>query len=232
MALVGNGHVYSMELKDGEQYIVHPRYVYILSCTHSASLTYHSNVLAYTMSSNPPRPFRFRPVGRLGIYENVEVPKFLQRNKFYQDMTNSAIWKTMMKTFDKLRTWYNRTILGDRVRYCLWDSPKSLANMLPIQLFLEFEGPATILVQSRRSSLRDVLSAREVNELAYAHRKPEREHILDRSVGVSEAKDIEDIEELLQDMETDVIVLSRSVENLTQKMKESRQRDDRVELKK
>ena len=26
MALVGNGQLYSVELKDGEQYIAHPRY--------------------------------------------------------------------------------------------------------------------------------------------------------------------------------------------------------------
>jgi len=27
MALVGNGQLYSVELKDGEQYIAHPRYL-------------------------------------------------------------------------------------------------------------------------------------------------------------------------------------------------------------
>lgn len=31
MALVGNGQVYSVELKDGEQYIAHPRYVFYKS---------------------------------------------------------------------------------------------------------------------------------------------------------------------------------------------------------
>lgn len=28
MALVGNGQLYSVELKDGEQYIAHPRYFF------------------------------------------------------------------------------------------------------------------------------------------------------------------------------------------------------------
>lgn len=30
LALVGNGQLYSIELKDGEQYIAHPRYALIL----------------------------------------------------------------------------------------------------------------------------------------------------------------------------------------------------------
>jgi hypothetical protein len=37
-----------------------------------------------------------------------------------------------------------------------------------LQLFLEFEGPATILVQSRASRVGDVLSNRQVNEIAEA----------------------------------------------------------------
>lgn len=39
-----------------------------------------------------------------------------------------------------------------------------LANKL--QLFLQFEGPVTVLVQSRASRVRDVLSNRQVNEIA------------------------------------------------------------------
>jgi Mitochondrial biogenesis AIM24 len=46
-----------------------------------------------------------------------------------------------------VRTWSRRTIWGDR-------------------LFLQFTGPTTILIQSRASRVRDVLTAREVNEIA------------------------------------------------------------------
>jgi len=37
-----------------------------------------------------------------------------------------------------------------------------------VQLFLQFDGPATILVQTRAPRVRDVLSDREVNEIADA----------------------------------------------------------------
>ncbi|KAJ5082921.1 Mitochondrial biogenesis protein AIM24 [Penicillium argentinense] len=131
MALVGNGQVYSVDLKDGEQYIAHP-----------------SNVVAYTMSSNPPRPYRFKSTTlNFQVPGLKTLPRLLQGNKFIRDMSDSNTWKTTMSLLHKLRTWSRMTIWGDR-------------------LFLQFDGPATILVQSRGPRVNDVLSGREVNEIA------------------------------------------------------------------
>lgn len=56
-----------------------------------------------------------------------------------------------MKVFHRLRTWSRRTIWGDR-------------------LFLQFDGPSTILLQSRGARVNEILSSREVDELASAPR--------------------------------------------------------------
>ncbi|KAJ5086947.1 Mitochondrial biogenesis protein AIM24 [Penicillium alfredii] len=135
IALVGNGQLYSVELKAGEQYIAHP-----------------SNVVAYTMSSNPPRPYRFKSTTlNFQVPGLKTLPRLLQNNKFIRDMSDSETWKSTMRFFHKLRTWSRMTIWGDR-------------------LFLQFDGPTTLLVQSRGPRLNDVLSEREVNEIASAPR--------------------------------------------------------------
>ncbi|KAJ5259493.1 Altered inheritance of mitochondria protein 24 [Penicillium angulare] len=131
VALVGNGQVYSVELKDGEQYIAHP-----------------SNVVAYTMSSNPPRPYRFKSTTLSFQVPGLKVlPRLLQNNNFIRNVSSSNAWKKTMGFLHTLRTWSRMTIWGDR-------------------LFLQFDGPATVLVQSRGPRLNDVLSGREVNEIA------------------------------------------------------------------
>ncbi|KAJ5231112.1 hypothetical protein N7489_011820 [Penicillium chrysogenum] len=131
IALVGNGQLYSVELKDGEQYIAHP-----------------SNVVAYTMASNPPRPYRFKSTTlNFQVPGLKTLPRLLQNAKFVRDVSDSKAYKTTMQWFHKLRTWSRMTIWGDR-------------------LFLQFDGPMTILVQSRGPRLNDVLSAQEANEIA------------------------------------------------------------------
>ncbi|KGO73432.1 Mitochondrial biogenesis protein AIM24 [Penicillium italicum] len=131
IALVGNGQLYSIELKDGEQYIAHP-----------------SNVVAYTMASNPPRPYRFKSTTLSFQVPGLKtLPRLLQNAKFIRDVSDSKAYKTTMRWFHKLRTWSRMTIWGDR-------------------LFLQFDGPTTILVQSRGPRLNDVLSPQEANEIA------------------------------------------------------------------
>lgn len=99
MALVGNGQIYSVDLKDGEQYIAHP-----------------SNVLAYTMSSNPPRPYRFKSTTLSFQVPGLKtLPRLLQNNKFVRDVSSSDAWKSTMRFAHKLRTWSRMTIWGDRV---------------------------------------------------------------------------------------------------------------------
>ncbi|RJE20655.1 hypothetical protein PHISCL_06998 [Aspergillus sclerotialis] len=131
LALVGNGQLYSIELKQGEQYIAHP-----------------SNVVAYTMNSNPPGPYRFKSTTlNFQVPGLKSLPRIIQNTKFIRDMSDSDTWKTAMRIFHKLRTWSRMTIWGDR-------------------LFVQFDGPATLLVQSRGPRINDVMSAREVNEIA------------------------------------------------------------------
>ncbi|PYI21385.1 hypothetical protein BO86DRAFT_333553 [Aspergillus japonicus CBS 114.51] len=139
LALVGNGQLYSVELKAGEQYIVHP-----------------SNVVAYTISSNPPRPYRFKSTTlKLQVPGLKNLPAFIQssiqKSKFLQAMSEADTWKTTMKLVHRLRTWSRMTIWGDR-------------------LFLQFDGPTTILLQSRGPRINEVLTTHEVNELASAPR--------------------------------------------------------------
>ena len=45
--------------------------------------------------------------------------------------------------------------------HCNEDSPKQL-----FQLFLQFHGPTTLLLQTRASRIRDILTSRDVNEIA------------------------------------------------------------------
>ncbi|KAJ5781845.1 uncharacterized protein N7518_010328 [Penicillium psychrosexuale] len=131
IALVGNGQLYSVELKDGEQYIAHP-----------------SNVVAYTMASNPPRPYRFKSTTlNFQVPGLKTLPRLLQNAKFVRDVSDSKAYKVAMQWFHKLRTWSRMTIWGDR-------------------LFLQFDGPTTVLIQSRGPRLNDILSAQEVNEIA------------------------------------------------------------------
>ncbi|PYH46869.1 AIM24 family protein [Aspergillus saccharolyticus JOP 1030-1] len=135
MALVGNGQLYSVELKAGEQYVVHP-----------------SNVVAYTISSNPPRPYRFKSTTlKFQVPGLKSLPAFIQSSKFLQAMSEADTWKATMKLVHKLRTWSRMTIWGDR-------------------LFLQFDGPTTILLQTRGPRINEVLTTHEVNELASAPR--------------------------------------------------------------
>ncbi|KAL5045216.1 altered inheritance of mitochondria protein 24, mitochondrial [Aspergillus fruticulosus] len=131
LALVGSGQLYSVELKAGEQYIVHP-----------------SNVVAYTVSSNPPRPYRFKSTTlKFQVPGLNSLPAFLQNTQFIKAMSETDSWKTAMRIFHRVRTWSRMTIWGDR-------------------LFLQFDGPSTILLQSRGARISDVLSTQEVNEFA------------------------------------------------------------------
>ncbi|KAH8701850.1 altered inheritance of mitochondria protein 24, mitochondrial [Talaromyces proteolyticus] len=130
LALVGRGQVYSVDLKAGERYIAHP-----------------SNVLAYTVSSNPPQPYRFKSTSLRFQVPGVHFPEFLLKSRYLRDLTASDTWKASMKILHNVRTWARRTIWGDR-------------------LFLQFDGPATLLIQTRAARVRDILSDNEVNEIA------------------------------------------------------------------
>ncbi|KAJ5574607.1 Mitochondrial biogenesis protein AIM24 [Penicillium hetheringtonii] len=173
MALVGNGQLYSVELKDGEQYIAHP-----------------SNVVAYTMSSNPPRPYRFKSTTlNFQVPGLKTLPRLLQGNKFIRDMSDSKTWKNTMSFLHKLRTWSRMTIWGDR-------------------LFLQFDGPATVLVQSRGPRMNDILSDRQVNEIANTPRG------LTMTAQEAETQSRKEAEKAVNGVPD----IARSVEDLTQEI--------------
>jgi hypothetical protein len=67
--------------------------------------------------------------------------------KFFQEIAKSTTWKTLAQLFFNIRTWARRSIWGDR-------------------LFLRFNGPSTILLQSRGSRITDALTSGDVNEIA------------------------------------------------------------------
>ncbi|EFQ97353.1 hypothetical protein MGYG_00392 [Nannizzia gypsea CBS 118893] len=132
IALAGKGQVYSIDLKEGEQYIAHP-----------------SNVVAYTMTSTPPQPYRFKSTTLRFQVPNLGVGKRLSNTNIVSNLSKSDTWMALMRIFHTFRTWTRRTIWGDR-------------------LFLQFQGPTTLLVQSRAARINDILTDREVNEIADA----------------------------------------------------------------
>ncbi|KAI9797996.1 MAG: Altered inheritance of mitochondria protein 24, mitochondrial, partial [Piccolia ochrophora] len=110
-------------------------------------IVHPSNVVAYTITPSPPMPFRFKSsTFRLQI-PHLGFSSVLPASKFLQMIRASGAWKGLAKSYYFLRTWARRSIWGDR-------------------LFLRFQGPATILLQSRAARVSDVLTAREVDELA------------------------------------------------------------------
>lgn len=62
-------------------------------------------------------------------------------------MRKSGFWQFLANSGFTLRTWARRSIWGDR-------------------LFLRFQGPTTILLQSRAAPLSDSLTTRDINEVA------------------------------------------------------------------
>lgn len=76
-----------------------------------------SNVVAYTMSSNPPRPYRFKSTTlKFQVPGLTTLPRIIQNTNFIRNMSGTETWKTVMNVFHKLRTWSRITIWGDRVR--------------------------------------------------------------------------------------------------------------------
>ncbi|OAL62909.1 hypothetical protein A7C99_5293 [Trichophyton rubrum] len=132
IALAGKGQIYSINLKEGEQYIAHP-----------------GNVIAYTMTHTPPQPYRFKSTTLRFQVPNLGIGKRLSNTNLVSNLSKSDTWMTLMKIFHTLRTWTRRTIWGDR-------------------LFLQFQGPTTLLVQSRAARINDILTDGEVNEIADA----------------------------------------------------------------
>ncbi|KAL8998458.1 MAG: hypothetical protein Q9169_002495 [Polycauliona sp. 2 TL-2023] len=80
---------------------------------------------------------------------DLGLSTFFPDTKFFRVIRESWTWNVITGTAHSLRTRFRRSIWGDR-------------------LFLQFQGPATILLQTRAVRLNDVLTNREVNEIAEA----------------------------------------------------------------
>ncbi|KAI4908447.1 uncharacterized protein J4E92_010899 [Alternaria infectoria] len=106
-----------------------------------------SNVVAYTASNTPPIPFRFKSSNLRFQVPDLGFGSMVQNTKFFRTMSKTGTWRALATTYYTLKTWLRRTVWGDR-------------------LFLRFEGPTTMLIQSRASRISDVLTLRNVDEIA------------------------------------------------------------------
>jgi uncharacterized protein (AIM24 family) len=139
-ALAAPGQIYELTLGEGEEIVLHP-----------------SHVVAYSVTRNPPLPFRFRST-KLSL-QVPAVPESMsgaagrlvpeQATRFWKAMRDTATYKAVAKLLFGLRTAARRTIWGDR-------------------LFLQFRGPMTVLMSTRGVRVMDVLSKEDVNEIADA----------------------------------------------------------------
>ncbi|KAI3325641.1 mitochondrial biogenesis AIM24-domain-containing protein [Xylariaceae sp. AK1471] len=129
-ALSAPGHIYQLTLGDGEEFVAHP-----------------ANVVAYTITKQPPLPFRFKSSSIR--FQIPSVTTWLETTKFWQNMRQTKTYKFLARVLYSMRTAARRTIWGDR-------------------LFLQFRGPMTILMSSRGSRINDVLTNADVNEIADA----------------------------------------------------------------
>ncbi|KAF4337534.1 altered inheritance-mitochondria 24 mitochondrial [Fusarium beomiforme] len=105
------------------------------------------SVIAYSISRYPPQPFRFKSNSlRLQV---PSLSRWISVPEWVKTVRNSEVWKYLARAFYSLRTATRRTIWGDR-------------------LFLQFHGPTKILMSSRGVRASDVLTTKQVNEIADA----------------------------------------------------------------
>jgi hypothetical protein len=105
------------------------------------------NVVAYTLTQHPPLPYRLKSSSLRFQVPNLGFTALLSNIKFFRVMGESETWRGITNLLFNLRTATRRTIWGDR-------------------LFLQFHGPTTILMSSRASRISDVLTSRDINEIA------------------------------------------------------------------
>jgi len=110
-------------------------------------IAHPSNVVAYTASNTPPIPFRFKSSNIRFQVPNLGLGSLIESSRFFRTMSQTASWRTLATAFHTLKTWLRRTVWGDK-------------------LFLQFQGPAIMLLQSRASRISDVLTLRDVDEIA------------------------------------------------------------------
>lgn len=125
-----------------------PGQVYQLTLSEGEEFVAHpGSVVAYAVTRNAPQPFRFKSTSlRLQI---PSLTSWLPEVEFMKTLRSSGVYKFLAASLYKFRTMARRTIWGDR-------------------LFLQFKGPATILLSSRGVRVADTLSSEQINEIADA----------------------------------------------------------------
>ncbi|POR34899.1 Altered inheritance of mitochondria protein 24, mitochondrial [Tolypocladium paradoxum] len=123
-----------------------PGQIYQLTLSEGEEFVAHpGSVVAYSVSRSPPQPFRFKSSSlRLQV---PSLTSWIPDSEFMKNMRKTDTYKLLARTLFSLRTMTRRTIWGDR-------------------LFLQFKGPATILLSSRGVRIADALSSEQVNEIA------------------------------------------------------------------
>ncbi|KAI1006770.1 Altered inheritance of mitochondria protein 24 [Podosphaera aphanis] len=107
-----------------------------------------ANVVAYTITPRPPQPYRFPTARRRGVTLTFPaLTAWLPEMKPLHTLRQSEIWRLFARAISSLNVRLRRTLWGD-------------------QTFLRFHGPMTILISSRVSRVTDVLTARDLSEMA------------------------------------------------------------------
>ncbi|CZT01759.1 hypothetical protein WAI453_006788 [Rhynchosporium graminicola] len=105
------------------------------------------NVVAYTITQHPPLPYRLKSSSLRFQVPNLGLRYLVPDIKFFRVMRESSTWRGLTSLLFNVRTSARRTIWGD-------------------SLFLKFHGPTTILLSSRASRISDVMTSKDVNEIA------------------------------------------------------------------
>ncbi|KAF4451497.1 altered inheritance-mitochondria 24 mitochondrial [Fusarium albosuccineum] len=125
-----------------------PGQIYELSLKEGEEFVAHpGSVVAYSVSRHTPQPFRFK-----SNTLRIQVPslsRWIPEAEWIKTVRNSEAYKYLLRALHSLRTITRRTIWGDR-------------------LFLQFHGPARILMSSRGVRASDVLTDQQVDEIADA----------------------------------------------------------------
>ena len=125
-----------------------PGQVYQITLKPGEEYVVHpGNVVAYTITQHPPLPYRLKSSSLRLQAPNLGLSYLIPDIKFFRVMRQTGTWKGVTQLLFNLRTAARRTIWGER-------------------LFLQFHGPTTILISSRASRINDVLTSRDVNEIA------------------------------------------------------------------
>ncbi|KAH7029282.1 mitochondrial biogenesis AIM24-domain-containing protein [Microdochium trichocladiopsis] len=127
-----------------------PGHIYELTLSEGEDFVAHpSHVVAYTIGRHVPQPFRFKSSSRINLQVPATVSTWFSDVQFIQQLRTSQAYQYLARALYNLRTVARRSIWGDR-------------------LFLQFQGPARILMSSRGVRVQDSLTSAEVNEIADA----------------------------------------------------------------